>query len=83
MRNASPMISVTATPTASGGAPQITRGLLFQRRDRHGTVTARGGPLSPALVVSDLHFPATARETPESSNRVIGLRVRAHQKDLR
>ena len=49
-------------------------GLFFPRHDR---------ACPTALFCSDFRFTATAGETPKSLHRVIGLRVRAHQKDLR
>src|SRR6266550_1340617 len=55
-------------------ADTLTRRLLFQRPDGHETV------MVPRL--SELRFTTTAHKTPESSNRVIGLRGRAHPNAL-
>src|SRR5437867_2368003 len=55
-------------------ADTLTRRLLFQRPDGHETVMVPG--------LSELRFTTTAHKTPESSNRVIGLRGRAHPNAL-
>src|SRR5213078_162129 len=55
-------------------ADTLTRRLLFQRPDGHETVMVPG--------LSELRFTTTAHKTPESSNRVIGLRGRAYPNAL-